>query len=323
MARSPLVWLLKLLTVAGPAPLLVASLKAVPVDGNAGHSEAWPLFPRTSQAGSLRRSSQPGVVPSQLDVLRARVAQPAIDMGCRVSYPKGNILYVAEGSVTPFVVDASRRRSDVSVVILPGGGNMFLAWEREGVSVAKWLNSIGISAFVVQYRVPKPLFALAQTDVMDAQRAMSLVRRRAKEFGLSAKHIGIMGFSEGANVVTRLSGVHERAYRRLDKVDDERFAPDFQLLLYGHVTDTSASGGPPPTFVANAADDPCVDPNGARDYCDNIKRKEGTCERHLYPNGGHGFGVCDVYTNAWSGTAACGWLEEAEAFLGRMGATRV
>jgi len=181
--------------------------------------------------------------------------------GDRAGY---SILNVSDPTIVPFIVpmDTEGRR-DGAVIIAPGGGNRFLSWTKEGTEVAKWLNSIGISAFVLKYRVPTNSAETHMKTIIDAQRALSLVRYRSERYGLNKSRIGVGGFSAGAFLMGEVSEATRRAYQKTDAADEENFRPDFSLEIYGYGHMPMHA---PPTFIAIAQDDPCVGPRGALAY---------------------------------------------------------
>jgi acetyl esterase/lipase len=131
-----------------------------------------------------------------------------------------------------------------AVLVCPGGGFSILAWDLEGTEVAEWLNSLGFAAIVVKYRVPTrehgdtlnkqvntPLKAVG--PVIDAQRAMSLTRSKAVEWGLDPQRIGIMGFSAGGETAGLTAILRdERLYPKVDAADEHSCAPNFALPIY-------------------------------------------------------------------------------------------
>lgn len=281
-------------------PLNIASL--IGRDNNV----TWPLYP----SGKV-----PGHIPEIGSLLAAKIEKPLINKMCKIGHTTGDIDLVREPSLKPFLVDPDDpHRTDAAVVIAPGGANLFLAWEREGTTIAKWLNSIGISAFVLKYRVPGG----TNTDgsLMDAQRAMSMVRSRAVELGLNRSRIGFMGFSAAGYLSDRLSSSIKRMYKKIDDEDEAHYWPDFQMVVYGGGPKKIVGHRPPPTLVVHAQDDPCGNVRGGTAYCEAVRRDSGQiCERLLYPNGGHGYGTCAVYTNSWSGITVCDWIHKAESFI--------
>jgi acetyl esterase/lipase len=126
------------------------------------------------------------------------------------------------------------KRNGAGVIICPGGGYSILAWDLEGTEIAEWLNSIGITAAVLKYRVPRRDGDSAnKLPLMDAQRAMSLVRSKASELGLDPRRIGMLGFSAGGNLAAATCLKYgDRQYDKLDGVDDVSSRPDFGVLIY-------------------------------------------------------------------------------------------
>jgi len=136
---------------------------------------------------------------------------------------------------------AKDKDTGVELVIMPGGGLTYLAWDAEGEEVAAWLNKIGITGIILKYRVPRrpdqmePKFKNIWADrpLQDAQRAMRLVRSKAKEWNLDPQRIGMVGFSAGAYLVVMTgSNFDQRLYEPIDTVDQVRSRPDFVVALY-------------------------------------------------------------------------------------------
>src|SRR5262249_54892297 len=132
---------------------------------------------------------------------------------------------------------AKEKDTGASVVICPGGGYHILAWDLEGEEVAGWLNSIGVTGIVLKYRVPRrpdqPRDAPPIGPLQDAQRAVSLPRSKAKEWGLDRRRIGILGFSAGGHLSAwAATNFDRRAYDAIDDADKESCRPDFAVLVY-------------------------------------------------------------------------------------------
>lgn len=141
---------------------------------------------------------------------------------------------VSVPTLTPFLVSNG---TGAAIIIAPGGGYHDLAWTKEGLDYAHFYNSIGISAFVLKYRVPSarpadpdlpPWFAPLQ----DAQRAVGIVRANASKWGLNASQIGFTGSSAGGHLTAHISNAwHTRYYSRVDAADDESCRPDFSVMM--------------------------------------------------------------------------------------------
>ncbi len=195
---------------------------------------------------------------------------------------------------------AADKNTGAAVLICPGGGYQILAMDLEGEEVAQWLNSIGVTGIVLKYRVPsaaKPAENLP--PLLDAQRAMSVVRANAEKWELDPKRIGILGFSAGGHLATRTSThFNERHYDRLDAVDEVNCRPDFTVLIYpaylakdGKLGDEiRVTKETPPTFLVHAYDDP-IKPENSLVLFTALQQAGVSAELHIYGSGGHGFGL--------------------------------
>ncbi len=225
-----------------------------------------------------------------------------------------------------------------AVVICPGGGYGVLAYDKEGVEVAKWLNSLGMAGFVLKYRLkeyghPAPL--------RDLQRALRLVRAGATTWRVDPHRVGICGFSAGGHLVTT-GATHFDAGTKdaADPVDREGCRPDFLIAIYPVVSmrDGTTHGGSrrnllgpdpdpklvqslsnetqvtpqtPPTFLVHATDDRAVKVENSINFYLAARRAGVPAAMHIYQSGGHGFGMrsgCFAGTD-WPGRCAA-WLRE-------------
>jgi len=213
---------------------------------------------------------------------------------------------VTRPTLTPFLVSNG---SGAAVVIAPGGGYDHLAYWDEGTRVAAKLNAGGVSALLLKYRVPmrpaSPGAPFAAAQLMDAQRAMGLARANAAAWGLNASRIGFMGFSAGGHLTAHISTTWaQRLYPRVDPADDLACRPDFSLLVYPWRLLGAANGTaiapelnvtkehPVAAFFQNL-DDPVAFPEDSLMYARALLlagAPRGAV--HMYPTGGHGFGVC-------------------------------
>lgn len=179
-----------------------------------------------------------------------------------------------------------------SIVVCPGGGYQILAIDLEGSEVAEWLNGLGYTAYVLEYRVPNQ----KEGALQDVQRAMRVARSLTKESG----KVGVLGFSAGghlsASASTRYS---EQIYTAQDKIDKITARPDFTVLIYPAYLDKGENEGlspeiklsdeTPPMFIFMTADDPYA---GSSIAISGALRKNKTpVEFHLLPEGGHGYGL--------------------------------
>jgi len=190
-----------------------------------------------------------------------------------------------------------------AVVVFPGGGYYVVVTDLEGTEVCTWLNSIGVTAILLKYRVPRREGrAPYDAPLQDAQRAVGLVREHAKEWGLDAGRIGTLGFSAGGHLSATLSArLLARTYPRVDAADDVSCRPDFQILIYpaylieemesvGDGTEPAVTENTPPSFLAMAEDDP-HHVETALGYARKLAAAKVPMEVHIYPTGGHGYGL--------------------------------
>ncbi|HDZ04311.1 alpha/beta hydrolase [Maribacter sp.] len=217
---------------------------------------------------------------------------------------------------------SKRDATGEAVLIFPGGGYGILAYDWEGTDIAKFLNSKGIAGIVVKYRLPSDI---SQTDkkyvpLIDAQRAVRLVRSNAEQFNVKLDKIGIIGFSAGGHLASTL-GTHfnEKVYDPIDGIDDESARPDFMALGYpvisfGEMTHLGSKKNligenpttelvnyfsnekqvtelTPPTFLLHATDDTVVPVENSLLFYKAVKDKGVSATMHIYPKGGHGFGL--------------------------------
>jgi acetyl esterase/lipase len=194
------------------------------------------------------------------------------------------------------------KANGTAVVICPGGGFHILAWDLEGTEVAEWLNSIGVAAIVLKYRVPTAsLEPRWLTPVMDGQRALSITRTRATEWNIDPNRIGILGFSAGGHLAARCAlGFAERKYPAVDDADKASCRPDFAALIYSAYAYDDKAGqlaagvtvpkDAPQLFFIHAYDDK-ISPLNSLLLAAEAKKVEVSAEVHVYDTGGHGYGL--------------------------------
>jgi len=209
-----------------------------------------------------------------------------------------------------------------SVVLAPGGGYVRVVLDKEGYEIAEWLNGLGVTVFILLYRLPGEGHAnQSLVPLQDAQRALRLVRANADRWGLSRDRIVAMGCSAGGHVVGSLATMHDRpVYAPVDEIDKESARPDYAALIYAVLTMEQRWAHPgsrrfligetpdaeivdawccekhvgphvPPCFMEHAADDASVPvENSLRMY--NALHEAGVqAALHVFESGGHGHGI--------------------------------
>ena len=210
-----------------------------------------------------------------------------------------------------------------AVVICPGGGYTALAYDFEGSDVARWLNSQGIAAFVLKYRLPgaKSNIVPHLSPLLDARRAMRLVRYNAESWNIDPGKIGILGFSAGGHLASTLSTHFDGGDpSSSDPVECESCRPDFSILIYpvisfndeiAHTGSKRALLGPdpdkelvtyfsnelqvskdtPPAILIHSNDDTGVPAENSMVYFQALRSHGIQGELHIYPYGGHGYSL--------------------------------
>ncbi len=219
--------------------------------------------------------------------------------------------HVSKPTMTVFSPTAGNTHA--AVLVFPGGGYEGLAIDLEGTEVCDWLVPRGITCVVVKYRGPSPkgkapyhrAYPNSAMALQDAQRALRLLRARARPLDIDPAKIGVMGFSAGGHIAALLS-VHyrEQLYPRQDAADEESCRPDFAVPIYpGHLAlwPPSLRLNPdiarhitrdtPPTFLLQNEDDTVDNVDDALAYYIGLRHAQVPVEMHLYAHGGHAFGL--------------------------------
>ena len=238
-------------------------------------------------------------------------------------------------------IPSKKSATGQAVVICPGGGYGILAYNWEGTDIAKWFNSKGVTAIVLKYRLPnsKSNVVAHQSPLMDAQRAIRIVRANAEKWNINKDKVGIMGFSAGGHLAST-AGTHfdNGNSNSPDPVEQFSSRPDFMILMYPVITmakTTMHSGSKnaliganadaklsnfysaelnvtketPPTFIVHATDDNGVPVENSLMMYQALKDQKIPVEMHLYPKGGHGFGLALGIPETESWTDRCiDWL---------------
>lgn len=263
--------------------------------------------------------------------------QEKADSGKRPGYYE--LSKVSRPTLTVFL-PAKGKGNGTSVIICPGGGYIHLAMTHEGMEVARLLNEMGITAFVLKYRLPSDETMPDKTigPLQDAQRAIQLVRQRAAEWGIHPERVGIMGFSAGGHLASTAATHFEKA--TIGNKDNISLRPDFMVLLYpvisfsdsiGHTgsrnaligTDAKTSASliheysndlqvtakTPPAFIVHAEDDKTVPVANSLHFYESLLHNNVPAELHIYPKGGHGFGLHNPTTKDQWPDRLSNWMQ--------------
>jgi acetyl esterase/lipase len=250
---------------------------------------------------------------------------------------KGWATNVSIPTITPYLPEKGTANG-ASIVIFPGGGYAGLSMENEGSNIAKAFNKIGVTAFVVKYRLPSDSIMVDKTigPLQDAQQAVLTVRKNAVKWGLKSDKVGIIGFSAGGHLAST-EGTH---FDKLviDDKDNISVRPDFMILLYpvisfgpmAHVgsrenligktssedllalysNEKQVTANTPPTMLVHAEDDNVVPVQNSLMFYGQLLSFKVKAEMHLFQEGGHGFGLNNSKSkDKWIDWAK-NWLDE-------------
>ena len=226
---------------------------------------------------------------------------------------------VSRPSLTVFL-QPKEKASGAAVIICPGGGYSILAASHEGYDVAKKLNEMGVAAFVLKYRIPddKTMLNKEIGPLQDAQRAIQIVRERAVEWNINPSRIGIMGFSAGGHLASTAGTHFDKAV--IENKNNTSLRPDFMVLVYPVISFTDSVGhvgsrdnllgknpseekiraysgelqvvaNTPPAFLVHAGNDDVVKVQNSIRFYEAEQKNNIPAEMHIYPKGGHGFGM--------------------------------
>jgi acetyl esterase/lipase len=254
---------------------------------------------------------------------------------------RDNVTRIAKVSIPTLTIFKPVKPNGKSVIICPGGGYTILAFDKEGTRVAEEMNCWGITAFVLKYRLPDDTTMIDKSlaPLQDAQQAIRLVRTNAKEWGVNKNQVGIIGFSAGGHLAAT-AAVHFNFMADATNEDTTSVRPDFAILIYPVISFDSAithkgsrnnlvgekattektnffsnelqvTKNTPPCFLVHAGDDGAVPvQNSLRFYGACIKNNV-PAEMHLYPKGGHGFGMYNKTTDD-------SWPERLKNWINRL-----
>lgn len=212
------------------------------------------------------------------------------------------------------------------ILVFPGGGYQRVVLDKEGDELAPWLKSLGVTFFILRYRLPgEGHLSGADTPLQDAQRAIRLIRKNAPAWGLDPKRLGVMGFSAGGHLASGL-GVkyNQELYRPIDDIDAVNARPDFLILGYpvvamrdqyvhmgsrtqllgrqptqeqidAYSNELLITKDTPQTFIMHASDDSSVPVENSINFYLGLRRARVSVEMHLFKDGGHGYSIRSTY----------------------------
>ncbi len=258
----------------------------------------------------------PGAIPGRQG---SRIARKVNE---RSKTPGFNDRWMTGIDTPALVVKRPAKPNGAAVLLMPGGGYGFLAYDNEGTEQARWLNALGVTCFILLYRLPGEEWGDRRlVPLQDAQRAMRVIRHGASGFGVDPARVAIIGFSAGGHLAGSLAMRHgETVYAPVDAADRLSARPDLAGLIYPVVsmdaaithkgsrdnllgpTPTAAevaaasverrvTAATPPVFLAHASDDRTVPVANSLSIYTAMLTAQRPAEMHLFDEGGHGFGV--------------------------------
>ncbi len=260
-------------------------------------------------------------------------SKTAVDYKETADTNRGGLFMISKVSIPDITIFKPRHpdKNHSAVVICPGGGYGFLAYNLEGTTVAKIMNTWGVTAVVLKYRLPSDKIMKDKTigPLQDAQRALQYVRENAAELNVNPDMVGIMGFSAGGHLASTASTHFDKSY--ISNPLNTSLRPDFSILGYPVISfadslthmgsrnnlvgrnpskemiekfsnELQVNEKTPPTFLVLASDDKTVNPENSIKYYEALLKNKVPAEMHIYQNGGHGFGTHLLAKNNWMET---------------------
>jgi endo-1,4-beta-xylanase len=194
-------------------------------------------------------------------------------------------------------VPAPDKATGAAIVVAPGGGHRQLVWGSEGTDIADWLNSLGVAAFILKYRLaqtPNYHYTVEGEALQDTQRAIRIVRARAADWGVDPALVGILGFSAGGALAALADIRFDRGKPNApDPIDRQSCRPDFAGLVYPGWApmDITAPKDAAPAFLTSAGSDDQSHARQTVEFYDSLFRAGIPAELHIYGHGGHGGGI--------------------------------
>ena len=229
---------------------------------------------------------------------------------------------------------AREKANGTAVIICPGGGYWVEAAGHEGADVAKKFTEMGVTAFMLKYRIPDDSTMVDRSigALQDAQQAIKTVREHAAEWHLDPSRIGIMGFSAGGHLASTAGTHFKRAV--IPNANHSSLRPDFMLLIYPVIScqdnvshkgsceqilgkhptqdqidyfsnELQVTDETPPAFMVQSSDDPAVNPDNSILFYQALLKHHVPAELHLYEKGGHGYGMYRPWRRRWVRYGRC------------------
>ncbi|MFI5139399.1 MAG: alpha/beta hydrolase [Sphingobacteriales bacterium] len=238
-------------------------------------------------------------------------------------------------AITPFLIKDGATHT--AILVIPGGGYSAVVMGHEGDSIAHAFNKIGISAFVLKYRLPNDSIMVDKTigPLQDAQSALVMIRKNAKQWNIDPSKVGVIGFSAGGHLASTL-GTHFDKPAIGDK-GNANLRPDFMALIYPVITfgafahtgsrenligkspsqqlidlysnEKQVTAETPPTFLVHAEDDNVVPVENSLMFYNALLQNKVKGEMHIYTGGGHGFGLYNSTTKDYWFDRLKEWME--------------
>lgn len=214
---------------------------------------------------------------------------------------------------------AKEKANGSAIVICPGGGYALLAYDHEGIQIAKWFNNLGVTAFILKYRLPNDTIMENKSigPLQDVQEAIRYVRRNSSNWDLNPSKIGVIGFSAGGHLAATASTLFAN---KVYNSDSTSARPNFSILIYPVISMNSeithsgsrqnllglnptqdlvdqfsaekqVSASTPPTFLVHSQDDKTVPVQNSVNYFLALKKNKVPSELHIFEKGGHGYGT--------------------------------
>jgi acetyl esterase/lipase len=250
---------------------------------------------------------------------------------------------VTDPTITPYFPEKGKANG-TAIVVCPGGGYSHLSMIKEGADVAKKFAEIGVTAFVLKYRLPSDQIMTDKTigPLQDAQRAIQMVRERAAEWGIDPAKVGIIGFSAGGHLASTAGTHFDKAV--IDNPKNTSLRPDFMILMYPVITfgdlahkgsrdnlvgkdasqamtdlysnEKQVTANTPITMLVQAEDDKTVPVQNSLMFYEALLKNNVKAQLLIYPAGGHGFGLINKTTKDQWFNGAANWLD-SNGLLGK------